>query len=92
MKLPTGSALDRVIACPPSWLLTQVDRENEDADRGTTKHRFLQLLVESGREEALKFSSTIEDPELRKVCEAMEVEFYEEDGSETQAEPQGGEG
>lgn len=89
MKLPTGSALDRVIACPPSWLLTQVDRENEDAERGTTKHQFLQLLVESGREEALKFSGTIEDPELRKVLETMDVEFYD---SEEVATGNGAEG
>ena len=53
MKI-TGSKLPLVMACPASAALPQIDNPvGAPAVRGKDAHRFLELVAEIGRDEAL---------------------------------------
>lgn len=70
MKLPSGSQLDRAMACSGSEALPAVERaESSDARRGTVLHKFLEA-ARVDREAAL---SAIDDDELRAQAAAIDL-------------------
>lgn len=80
MSLPTASSLERVLLCPPSWVLDSTNRDNEAADKGTFIHKYLELLVSQGKESARAWAvaaNAKNDFEVAGFCESLEVEFYD---------------
>lgn len=67
----TPSEADRVDVCLGSAVLPRAQRRTAGARVGTGKHRYLQRLVEVGREQAL---AEIEDSDVRAICEAIDLE------------------
>lgn len=67
------------MACPPSWVLSQTDRENEAAERGTLIHKFLEVLVKhKDVSVAMNWvSENIKDEVLVDFLKSMEVEEYD---------------
>ena len=66
----TGSALDRIYACPVSETLPHVDEVNEDQARGTAVHDFLYNVSRMGRDAAL---DAVPD-EWREVCASIDLD------------------
>jgi hypothetical protein len=54
MRMPSGSAVERALLCPPSTALPRIERHGEEADRGTELHKFLAAARKLGREAALE--------------------------------------
>lgn len=65
----SGSALDRIHACPVSETYPHVDEVNEDQARGNAVHDFLYNVTRIGRDEAL---DEVPD-EWRETCEAIDL-------------------
>lgn len=75
MRLPSGSAVPRAIACPESFSLPQIEVETDHrAARGTTAHEFLRRVLsgEMERDEALALVPA-DDPG-RAACEAADLD------------------
>lgn len=70
MKLPTASALQRVIACPGSEGLPHVHRESEDAKAGTSRHWYLEHVGKMGPEKALEYIPE----EHREMCASIDLD------------------
>lgn len=66
----SGSALERILLCPPSALLPQVGVELEAGRRGTAIHEYLASVPVLGRDVALEQVS----PEYRDVCASVDLE------------------
>jgi len=73
---PTGSRLARVIACPASSALPQVDdlEPQPAASRGTKIHRYLQRVSEVGSDAALAEVAALNEPELLSYCETIDID------------------
>jgi hypothetical protein len=70
MTLPTASHIYRAENCPPSCALPQVQTTNQDAQAGTSGHRYLQRVPAVGAALALA-----EVPEkYRPMCERIELD------------------
>jgi len=69
--MTTGSALDRIEACPGSEKLPHIiEPASADASRGTIIHAYLQGVAEHGAEEALART----DAEHRAMCAAIDLD------------------
>jgi hypothetical protein len=66
----SASGGDRADACPPSYALPESERvQDDDADRGTMVHTFLELVQTSSRDVVL--ASTPEA--VREICAAIDM-------------------
>jgi hypothetical protein len=83
---PTGSQLERVLACPASFHLPQVNdyTSSDAAVRGNCIHRYLQLLIDGqDREQAEQVLITEKyDMELVEECAELEIDFDRREFSE----------
>lgn len=71
--LPTGSGVERWLACQASTQLPQVETTSSLASMGRGKHRFLQVVSNYGRKTALEEVSNWGDPGLYEACENIEL-------------------
>lgn len=81
MPLPTGSAIERAMACVASAVLPKVDTVNELATKGKEKHAFFANALKLGREKALD----LVPDEYRELCAVVDVDSLPQ-GAEFQAE------
>ena len=68
----SGSALERVHACPSSEALPHAEEVNAWQERGNAVHEFLARVPEMGRDDALGLVPA----EWREVCEAIDVDLF----------------
>lgn len=64
----TASSLERISACPPSYVLPQARSSNAHAERGTAIHAF---LAAAGRDREAALEACPED--VRPLCEAIDL-------------------
>ena len=70
MSKPSGSALERFLACPASQALPHATSDSKPAARGIAIHRFLQKVGDVGREEAL---ADVEG-EWLEICTLIDID------------------
>lgn len=69
--IATASGLERVLACPGSTRLTQIRSTSAEAEGGTSRHSFLELIANGATREA----ALAEVPEEhRAICEALPLD------------------
>lgn len=72
--LPTGSAVQRAMACPSSCALPQVREETSpEAHRGTTVHEFLRAVIGDGVDTEEALSRLPERDPGRRACEELDL-------------------
>lgn len=70
MRLPTASALDRVMACPASHVLPAVYEQTSASQLGTAVHHYIERARASSKEVAL---AEIVDAKIAAICEAFDL-------------------
>lgn len=72
----TASKIARLLRCPGSGALRQIDSTNEYAVRGTAGHSFLENWKRSGDREA---ALALVEPEFRELCESIDLDKLPKD-------------